>query len=185
MSERDECTIRIVAPTLYVKPVPTYLLHMLPLKSKSSAIIPCTVILPTPFHSSLSSISAGQLLTHSLSHNRSNEWMGRTDRPLVVVVVTDASVELEKWLVEVQDLGKSTHHFRGIYRILYVKLIIIKKNRKITTRKPGSWPALGSTRVLTPLYMPKNLPGYWTGGSLYSLQIFGTVSVGILRQLQI
>ena len=71
--EWDACTIRIVAPTLYVKPVPTYLLHMLPLKSKSSAIIARTVILPTPFHFYHQYQQAGPSLARSHSHNRSNE----------------------------------------------------------------------------------------------------------------
>ena len=41
---------------------------------------------------------------------------GRT-RPLI----TDEPVEFEKEPVEVEDFGKITHQFRGIYRI-YIKL---------------------------------------------------------------
>jgi hypothetical protein len=36
-------------------------------------------------------------------------------------LVTDEPVEFEKQPVEIQDFGKITHHFRGIYGI-YLKL---------------------------------------------------------------
>jgi hypothetical protein len=40
-------------------------------------------------------------------------------------------VEFDKYPVDVQDLQKNHHQFRGIYGIIYLKLI--KKSRKVAS----------------------------------------------------
>ena len=68
----------------------------------------------------------------------SPKWMNRENQPLVI----DEPVEFGISLVEVQDFGKITDQFRGIYGI-YLKLM--KKLWKITT---CNWMELETTRIL-------------------------------------
>jgi hypothetical protein len=59
--------------------------------------------------------------------------------------------------VEVQDCGKMTNHFRGIYRI-YPN--VIKKNRRMSTCNQMDLQTLGSQPI-----MPKIFPDHWSGYS--------------------
>ena len=78
-------------------------------------------------------------------------WSGRIRQ-----LVTDESVEFEKYPVEVQDCRKVTKNFRGIYR-MYPKLI--KENWRMWTCNRLDLQTLGSQPV-----MPKNLPNHWFEG---------------------
>ena len=68
-------------------------------------------------------------------------------------LVTDESVEFEKYPVEVQDCKRITDHFRGIYRIY---LNLMKENWRMSTCSWLDLQTLGSQ-----LIMPKNLLDHW------------------------
>ena len=81
-------------------------------------------------------------------------------------LVTDEPIEFEGKPVDVQDCGKITDHFRGIYRIYYPNLT--KGNRRLSTCNRLDLQTLGSQ----PVMMPKNLPDHWlTSSGLAFIQL--------------